>query len=176
MQLLTTIYRTEKEKLEGRIFFREAVRGIVLRGNPAQLTPQSELLMIHSKVRGDFKFPGGGREPDEPYIETLRRELCEEAGASLKNLYGEFGKVLEYGNAKEADFEIFKMVSFYYLCAVDEKLGTQKLEGYEERLGLVSLHEAYGFVGQAVRQILTFSARSNTGDTIGVPVCRGPAV
>jgi 8-oxo-dGTP diphosphatase len=36
---------------------RTAVRAVIRRGD--------ELLMIHSSVGGDFKFPGGGLEPGE---------------------------------------------------------------------------------------------------------------
>ena len=32
---------------------------------------------------GDWEIPGGTREPDEPIINTLKRELLEEAGAEL---------------------------------------------------------------------------------------------
>lgn len=35
---------------------------------------------------GHWNHPGGTREPDEPYIETARRELLEEAGARLISL------------------------------------------------------------------------------------------
>lgn len=35
---------------------------------------------------GNWDHPGGTREPDEPYVETARRELLEEAGARLASL------------------------------------------------------------------------------------------
>lgn len=127
MNLLTTIYRNENVNVEAKTFFREAVRGIVFR--------EHKLLMIHSTVKGDYKFPGGGREIDEPYLETLRRELCEEAGARLLNVRDQFGTILEYDQAQEKDFETFKMLSYYYLCHVAEELAKPKLDGYEERLG-----------------------------------------
>lgn len=134
MELLTTIYRSENVNIDGKTFFREAVRGIILR-DFERITPESELLMIYSSVKGDYKFPGGGREQGETYHETLRRELCEEAGAKLLNVNGGFGKVLEYGHAKEKSFETFKMFSYYYLCEVDEKLVAPTLEAYEAELG-----------------------------------------
>lgn len=33
-----------------------------------------------------WELPGGTREPDEPFSDTLRRELLEEAGVRLKNI------------------------------------------------------------------------------------------
>ena len=146
MKLLTTLHRAENVNIHGKTFCREAVRGIAFRNSGAALTPKSELLMIYSSVKGDYKFPGGGREQDEHYHETLRRELCEEAGAKLLNVNGAFGKVLEYGHAKEKNFETFKMFSYYYLCEVDENLVAPTLEAYEARLGFqavwVSIAEA----------------------------------
>ncbi len=35
---------------------------------------------------GQWDHPGGTREPDEPFVETARRELLEEAGAKLVSL------------------------------------------------------------------------------------------
>ena len=61
--------------------------------------------MIYSPVNGDYKFPGGGIEPNEPHIETLRREIREESGATLTQITGEFGKTIEYANAFDPGFE-----------------------------------------------------------------------
>lgn len=36
-------------------------------------------------TNGHYEMPGGTREPDEAWLDTLRRELIEEAGAELKS-------------------------------------------------------------------------------------------
>jgi hypothetical protein len=61
MQLCKGISCTEGAPTEGRTVFREAVRGIILNGR--------DLFMLHSPVNGDYKFPGGGIQPDNPLFE-----------------------------------------------------------------------------------------------------------
>lgn len=41
-------------------------------------------VVIIKTTDGRYEIPGGTREPDEPYLDTIHRELCEEAGAQLK--------------------------------------------------------------------------------------------
>ena len=102
--------------------------------------------MIYSPVNGDYKFPGGGIEIGEPHLETLRREIREESGATLTQVTGELGKVLEYANAIEPDFETFKMTSYYYFCEINGEMSSPDLDGYEEELGFqpvwVSIEQA----------------------------------
>ncbi len=43
-------------------------------------------VLVLKMADGDWDHPGGTREPDEPIIETARRELLEEAGAKLISL------------------------------------------------------------------------------------------
>lgn len=43
-------------------------------------------VVVLKMADGNWDHPGGTREPDEPYIETARRELLEEAGAKLISL------------------------------------------------------------------------------------------
>ena len=149
MQLLTTIYRHEKVNIEGKTFFREAVRGIIFRNTPPRTAAGAsgrELLMIYSPVNGDYKFPGGGIEAGETHVETLRRELIEEAGATLTKVTSEFGKTIEYANAFDDDFDTYKQASHYYFCEIDGEMGDLNLEDYEEKLGFrpvwVSINDA----------------------------------
>jgi len=151
MKLLTTIYRHEKVNIEGKTIFREAVRGIIFRDTPPRTAAGAsgrgeQLLMIYSSVNGDYKFPGGGIEAGEPHLETLRRELLEEAGATLTQVTGEFGKTIEYANAFDDDFDTYKQASYYYFCEIDGKMGDLNLEDYEEELGFqpvwVSIEQA----------------------------------
>lgn len=127
MQLLKEIYRTQGMELGGRTFHREAVRGIILQ--------QGKLLMVYSVQNGDYKFPGGGVQPDESHDDALRREIREECGARLMDIERPFGKVIEYDVPVEQDYDVFQMTSYYYLCQTDQALGEQQLDPYEAALG-----------------------------------------
>jgi len=138
MKLLTTIYRQDNINIEGRTFFREAVRGIIFRApapSPSPASGRGELLMIYSPVNGDYKFPGGGVDVGESHHEALRREIREECGATLTQVTGELGKTLEYANAFDQAFDTYKQVSYYYFCEIDGEMGDLNLEDYEEELG-----------------------------------------
>jgi 8-oxo-dGTP pyrophosphatase MutT (NUDIX family) len=127
MRLLKEIVRKQGIDLQGKTIYREAVRGVIINNK--------NLLMIHSRVNGDYKFPGGGVEPEETYKETLIREVKEESGATIKDIMDEFGKVVEYDIPSEPEFDVFKMTSYYYLCNVGDELEEQALDQYEEDLG-----------------------------------------
>ncbi len=132
MESLKEIYRKEGMFAvlvtdSKKTIYREAVRGVILRGQ--------KLLMIHSAVNGDYKFPGGGVETAETHEETLRREILEEVGAHLLEFGDGLGKIVEYDIPKETVYEIFKMTSHYYLCSVDGQFGQQSLDTYEEEFG-----------------------------------------
>ena len=112
--------------LSGRTRLREAVRGIIHR--------DTKLLMVYSSVNGDYKFPGGGVEPGESFEEALAREIEEECGATLNAIKSHFGKVVTYTKASGEDYDIFKMISYYYCCSVGELFGSLKLDAYESDL------------------------------------------
>lgn len=109
------------------MIFREAVRGIIKNKN--------ELLMVYSSKDGDYKFPGGGVDAGETFEEALGREIREECGAKLTNICSEYGKTIEYDIPIERAYEVFKMISYYYICEVDPILEEQLLDEYEEELG-----------------------------------------
>lgn len=129
MRTLAEIDRHPNVKHEGKLICREAVRAIIIRG--------SELLMVHSKVNGDYKFPGGGIEEDEDRESALVREVAEESGGRVINKPQSYGKVREYDLPVEKEFTSFCMTSYYYLCEIDAVLGPQQLDEYEARLGFV---------------------------------------
>lgn len=109
------------------MLFREAVRGVIKNGN--------KLLMVYSSKDGDYKFPGGGVDAGETYEETLGREIREECGAKVTKICSEFGKTIEYDIPIENEYDVFKMISYYYICEVDSVLEEQLLEEYEKNLG-----------------------------------------
>lgn len=127
MKLLTQIFHKSNLLLNSKTVTREAVRAIILRGN--------QVLMVHSLSNGDYKFPGGGVENSEQHSATLQRELMEECGAKLKTVLGEFGRVEEYDEAKEDEYDLFCMHSYYYLCEIEDGLGSQNLDDYESEYG-----------------------------------------
>lgn len=109
------------------MIYREAVRGVIKHKN--------KLLMVYSSKDGDYKFPGGGVDAGETYEEALAREIREECGATVTKICSEFGKTIEYDIPIEKEYDVFKMVSYYYICEVNSVLEEQLLEEYERNLG-----------------------------------------
>lgn len=91
--------------------------------------------MIYSSKDGDYKFPGGGVGIGETYESALIREISEECGATVLSINDELGKVIEFDIPIEEDYDVFKMVSFYYICEIDPNFGDQSLDQYEKDLG-----------------------------------------
>jgi len=115
MRLLKKIFHNQTLNLAGRTISREAVRGIIVNGET--------LLMIYSRLNGNYKFPGGGIEAGENYESALIREIREESGANVIAVMGPFGKVIEYDLPLEPEYDVFRMTSSYYLCKVDVRWG-----------------------------------------------------
>jgi 8-oxo-dGTP pyrophosphatase MutT (NUDIX family) len=129
MRTLFVIHHDPALNPAGRTFAREAVRGIILRS--------SRLLMVYSQRNGDYKFPGGGIQAGETHAAALIREIREECGACGTTILQPFGKAIEYSRSIEAEYEVFRMTSYYYICEVGEALGVQQLDRYEQELGFV---------------------------------------
>ena len=126
--MIAEIDRHKGVNRTGKAVKREAVRAIILRGG--------EILLLYAKATGDYKFPGGGVFQGARHEEALSRELMEECGAELLQIHRPFGKVVEYAFPREPDFEVYRMASYYYFCAIGAELGQQHLERYELDLGL----------------------------------------
>jgi 8-oxo-dGTP pyrophosphatase MutT (NUDIX family) len=127
MKILREIFRAEGIDLNGKTTHRTAARAVIMR--------PGKLLMIYSKNVGDYKFPEGGVEADESHEQALQREVREECGAKLAEVGDCLGAIIEYDNALEAQYNIFKMTSYYYLCHIQGDFGEQKLDDYEKDLG-----------------------------------------
>jgi 8-oxo-dGTP pyrophosphatase MutT (NUDIX family) len=127
MYILAEIHRNKGINIHGRTIHRAAVRAVIHRGR--------ELLMVYSANVGDYKLPGGGVDNGESHEQALRREIGEECGALLVEFGESIGAVIEYKIPVEAEYDVFKMTSHYYLCRVDDGFGAQKLDGYEKDLG-----------------------------------------
>lgn len=126
MRMLKEIVRKRDINFNGKTIYREAVRGVIIR--------KRDLLMVYSSKNGDYKFPGGGIDTGETYEAALVREVSEECGARVLSINDELGKVIEFDIPIEENYDVFKMVSFYYICEVDLNLGEQSLDQYEKDL------------------------------------------
>lgn len=128
MRLIREIYCKPNLPLDGKIFYREAVRGIIQNDH--------KFLLIHSPVNGDYKFPGGGVKSGERLHTALLRELREECGVNLTEISGDYGKTIEYDLPQEEQFDLFRMVSYYFFCRInpEKPFQAQQLDGYEKEL------------------------------------------
>lgn len=139
-----------QEVIEGKMKVnnRLAIRGV--------LFYQNKLLMIQTS-KGDYKFPGGGKEENENDFETLNREYQEETGFSNliknENQIELIGKTFTQNIDTEEENTFFIMESRYYLIKIsDEEFSKiknvgQDLDDYEKDLNFkfefVSVQNAY---------------------------------
>lgn len=106
-----------------RITTRQAVRAIVIQNN--------KILMVHTN-KGDYKFPGGGVKKNETHEEALRREVTEETGYIVNDIYEEAGTIVQRNPNQFDSNGIFQMTSHYYICDVKANRTKQHLDKYEE--------------------------------------------
>jgi 8-oxo-dGTP pyrophosphatase MutT (NUDIX family) len=131
MKILTEIFRDQGLDIHGKTDRREAVRAVVIRDRT--------LLMVYSPINGDYKFPGGGVSKNEKHQYALKREVQEECGMNLVHILLGIGAVVEYAISKKPAFDVFKMISRYYLSEVDSETFEQRLDHYEKELGFQPL-------------------------------------
>ena len=109
----------------GKAFVRPSSRAIIIRNN--------KVLMVHSLMYDYYKFPGGGIENNETNIEALIRETKEEAGLNIiKETIKPYGYVHRVSKSDCGDCDIFIQDNYYYLCSVEDRIESQKLDDYEE--------------------------------------------
>ena len=98
---------------------RPSVRGILI--------TEDQIAMVHSRKYHYYKFPGGGMEPGEDQIGTLRREVEEESGIQiLPESIREYGMVPR--KERTAEGGVLIQDNYYYLCQGEPKLGSQHLD------------------------------------------------
>ena len=110
---------------------RKVVRGILL--NEKNEVALVKLYGYDSfGYRSYYETPGGGKEKYESNIKTLKRELLEEVGVTIKNIKP-IAKVIDFYNLINR-----RNINYYYLCRV-KTYEEQHLEEYEKELmsGLV---------------------------------------
>lgn len=109
-------------------FKRDSVRAIIFHDD--------KLAMIKSDKFSEYKFLGGGIEPDEAHLDALAREVKEEGGLDIiLSSVKEYGKTINRRKGQGHN-EIFEQESFYYFCDVNENKTDAKLDdGYETEYG-----------------------------------------
>ena len=144
MQLLKTAFHPDVSpdtifsNSQFKLIERHAARAIVTKGE--------EILLLYTQRYHDYSLPGGGIDEGEDEVEGLIRELQEETGArGVRNIKA-FGRYDEYRPWYKADADIIHMISYCYLCEIDEQLGETAFESYEVNNGMrpmwVNIHQA----------------------------------
>lgn len=111
---------------KGPIHCRHSVRGIIIRNG--------KIAMDFVQKHGCYKFPGGGSEGDETKIETLIREVREEAGLVVKpETVRPYGIVTRSQLSRIGDR--YCQDNFYYLCDVEDRIVPQELTQSESESG-----------------------------------------
>ncbi len=107
---------------DGERFLRPSVRGIIIK--------DGKVALVHSLKYDYYKFPGGGKHPDEDNTATLIREVREETGLSvIADSISEYGHVLRMEKGDPED--IFVQDNYYYFCETMGTEGVQELDDYE---------------------------------------------
>ena len=107
---------------EGQRYERPSVRGIII--------SSGKVAVVHSMKYDYYKFPGGGIDNGEDHIDTLIREVKEEAGLDvILSSVREYGHVLRMEKGHPED--IFVQHNYYYLCDTSNTFGKQMLDDYE---------------------------------------------
>lgn len=104
------------------------------------------LLLLYTAYYDDYSLPGGGIDEGEDVIVGLIRELQEETGArGVRNIRA-FARYDEYRPWYKPDADIIYMISYCYVCDIDDELGETSYESYEVKNGMkpswVNIHEA----------------------------------
>jgi 8-oxo-dGTP pyrophosphatase MutT (NUDIX family) len=108
----------------GTVGKRPSVRGIIIKAH--------KIALVHSLKYDYYKFPGGGINEGEKHIDTLIREVAEEAGlVVIRDSIVDYGVVIRKEKGKYED--LFVQENYYYFCDVQEQLNPQSLDDYEAK-------------------------------------------
>jgi ADP-ribose pyrophosphatase YjhB (NUDIX family) len=129
MRHLKTAIHPDIDPIEGKTqFTRLSTRAICLSGE--------DILMLYTRRYDDYSLPGGGLDIGEHIEAGLVRELKEETGANNIKIIETFGVYEEYRPWYKPDFDIQHMISYCYICVVDNDLGQTDLESHEVNNGM----------------------------------------
>lgn len=117
---------------------RHAARGIIIRGE--------QILLLYTERYHDYSLPGGGIDDGEDEIAGLIRELKEETGAQGVRNIKPFARYDEYRPWYKSDADIIHMISYCYVCDIDQQLGDTAYESHEVSNGMkplwINIHQA----------------------------------
>ncbi|KMT65294.1 NUDIX hydrolase [Catenovulum maritimum] len=141
MRLLRKATHPDVLKLQSsdiKQFTRKATRAIVLK--------QEKILMLYTKRYDDYTLPGGGIDEGETIVQGFKRELKEETGAQNIKDIQEFGIYEEFRPWYKGEHNVMHMISYCYLCSIDEEFTATQYEDYETRNGMepvwINLYDA----------------------------------
>jgi 8-oxo-dGTP pyrophosphatase MutT (NUDIX family) len=121
------IYHRSDLNLDGTFSLRNAVRAVIFK--------DKRIVLAYLSTTREYKFPGGGRKRGETVEDALRREVKEEIGATISSIGEKIAVIQEYDKYPDDSEDFFTMISEYYLVGIDEEIGMQNLDQYEEELG-----------------------------------------
>ncbi|MAA70375.1 MAG: DNA mismatch repair protein MutT [Bermanella sp.] len=107
---------------------RHAARGIVIKGD--------DILLLYTQRYHDYSLPGGGIDDGEDKVAGLVRELQEETGAQGIRNVKPFARYDEYRPWYKTDADIIHMISYCYICEIDDELGDTAFEAHEVSNGM----------------------------------------
>jgi ADP-ribose pyrophosphatase YjhB (NUDIX family) len=120
MQLLKTAFYPDvaaadiSAASELRLIERHAALAIDMKGD--------DILLIYTERYYVYSLPGGGIDDREDEVAGLKRVLQEETGAQgIRNVKA-FARYDDYRPWYKPDADIIHMISYCYVCKVDEKL------------------------------------------------------
>jgi 8-oxo-dGTP pyrophosphatase MutT (NUDIX family) len=128
LRLIKKMTHKDVKTLEGSLFERRAARGIIIK--------DSKILLLYTKRYNDYSFPGGGVDPEEDLVTGLKRELAEETGAKNIEVISEFGYIDEYRPYYKPQYDLIHMLSYFYVCKIDDDFDNANLEEYEVANGM----------------------------------------
>jgi 8-oxo-dGTP pyrophosphatase MutT (NUDIX family) len=144
MQLLKTAFHPDVSPVDIstesalRLIERHAARAIVVKGD--------DILLLYTQRYHDYSLPGGGIDDGEDEVAGLIRELQEETGAQGIHNVKPFARYDEYRPWHKADADIIYMISYCYVCEIDDELGDTAFESHEVNNGMtplwVNIHKA----------------------------------
>ncbi len=111
-----------------KLIERHAARGIVVRGET--------ILLLYTERYHDYSLPGGGIDEGEDEVTCLIRELEEETGAQGVRNVKPFARYDEYRPWYKSDADVIYMISYCYVCEIDEELGATAFESHEVSNGM----------------------------------------
>lgn len=92
---------------------------------------KNEVAIMYVRKYDIYQLPGGTQDPGETIIDTLRREVYEEAGAKDIEILDEVGMIEIVQPDAFEDNKIFKQNNYCFLCRTTGAITSPKLSENE---------------------------------------------